>query len=338
MTDGGQARRGPAQGHGVRGPAVVALGGGHGLSASLSALRLLTDQITAVVTVADDGGSSGRLRDELGVLPPGDLRMALSALCDDTDWGRLWRDVLQHRFASDGPLDRHAVGNLLIVALWEILDDPVAGLDQVGRLLGARGRVLPMSAAPLTIEADVRGPDGRVRLVRGQSHVALADGEILHLRLDPTAPPACPEAVAAVLDADWVVLGPGSWFTSVLPHLLVPRLHEALVATTARVVVTLNVQPEDHGAAHGMTVVQHLDALRELAPDLRVHAVVADPAAVGDLDGLTDRCDVLGARLLVRQVRRGDGTPRHDPLRLAATLRDVVEGVLGDVGGPGVAR
>ena len=100
---------------GGRGPAVVALGGGHGLAASLSALRLMTDRLTAVVTVADDGGSSGRLRHELDVLPPGDLRMALAALCDDSDWGHTWRDVLQHRFRSYGPLDQHAVGNLLIV-------------------------------------------------------------------------------------------------------------------------------------------------------------------------------------------------------------------------------
>ncbi len=139
-------RHGPVTGG--RGPAVVALGGGHGLAASLSALRLMTDRLTAVVTVADDGGSSGRLRHELDVLPPGDLRMALAALCDDSDWGHTWRDVLQHRFRSDGPLDQHAVGNLLIVALWELLGDPVAGLDWVGRLLGARGRVLPMSCRP----------------------------------------------------------------------------------------------------------------------------------------------------------------------------------------------
>src|SRR3954463_14865218 len=141
------------------GPRVVALGGGHGLAASLAALRHLTDRLTAVVTVADDGGSSGRLRREFGVLPPGDLRMALSALCDDGEWGRLWRDVLQHRFASAGALNGHALGNLLIVTLWELLDDPVAGLDWVGGLLGARGRVLPMAAVPLDIEAQVLGID-----------------------------------------------------------------------------------------------------------------------------------------------------------------------------------
>src|SRR3954465_11585963 len=138
---------------------AVALGGGHGLAAPLGALGRVTGWVTAVVTVADDGGSSGRLRREFGVLPPGDLRMALSALCDDGEWGRLWRDVLQHRFASAGALHGHAMGNLLILSLWELLGDTVEGLDWVGRLLGARGRVLPMASVPLDIEATVEGLD-----------------------------------------------------------------------------------------------------------------------------------------------------------------------------------
>nr|WP_034647888.1 uridine diphosphate-N-acetylglucosamine-binding protein YvcK [Cellulomonas sp. HZM] len=312
-------------------PRVVALGGGHGLSSSLSALRLMTDHITAVVTVADDGGSSGRLRDELGVLPPGDLRMALAALCDDTDWGRTWRDVLQHRFSSSGDLDRHAVGNLLIVALWELLGDPVAGLDWVGRLLGARGRVLPMSDVPLSIEADVRRPDGSVDVVRGQAAVALTTDAIEHVRLVPDGAGACSEAVDAVLDADWVVLGPGSWYTSVLPHLLLPGLREALHETTARTIVTLNLAPEEHGETAGMHAEDYLEVLHAHAPDLRVHAVLADPAAVDDVAGLARRCESLGSALLLRQVGRGDGTPMHDPLRLAAAYRDVVDGTWGDV-------
>ncbi|ADG74840.1 protein of unknown function UPF0052 and CofD [Cellulomonas flavigena DSM 20109] len=313
-------------------PAVVALGGGHGLAASLSALRLMTDRITAVVTVADDGGSSGRLRDEMDVLPPGDLRMALSALCDDSEWGRTWRDLLQHRFSTDGPLDRHSVGNLLIVALWELLGDTVEGLDLVGRLLGARGRVLPMASVPLRIEADVRTADGTREVVRGQTQVALTPHRIEQLRLRPADPPACPEAVAAIRDADWVVLGPGSWYSSVLPHLLVPELRGALVTTTARVVVTLNLTPDDETA--GMRAVDHLEVLRAHAPELRIHAVVADPASVEDVGELAELCSATGARLLVRQVRRGGRSAVHDPLRLAAALRDVVEGYLGDVGTP----
>src|SRR5664280_2833330 len=143
----------------MNGPRITCLGGGHGLAASLSAARLVTDHLTAIVTVADDGGSSGRLRSEFDVLPPGDLRMALAALCGDTDWGHTWRDVLQHRFAGDGPLGGHALGNLLIVSIWDLLGDPVGGLDLVGRLLGARGRVLPMAAEPLEIIAEIVGHD-----------------------------------------------------------------------------------------------------------------------------------------------------------------------------------
>jgi len=126
-------------------PAVVALGGGHGLAASLTALRNVTTDLTAVVTVADNGGSSGRLRDEFGVLPPGDLRMALAALCGDDRWGQTWARVLQHRFASEGEMHGHSMGNLLIVTLWDLLHDHVDGLDWVAGLLGARGRVLPMA-------------------------------------------------------------------------------------------------------------------------------------------------------------------------------------------------
>ena len=218
----------PRPGAGVTRPAVVALGGGHGLAASLAALRHLTDRLTAVVTVADDGGSSGRLRRELGVLPPGDLRMALAALCDDGEWGRTWRDVLQHRFASEGELHHHAVGNLLIVALWELLGDTVGGLDWVGRLLGARGRVLPMSAVPLTSRPTSSAwtrttPTRCARSAVRPRWRSRPDGS-RRSAWCPDAPPACEEAVAAVRAADWVVLGPGSWFTSVMPHLLVPDL------------------------------------------------------------------------------------------------------------------
>jgi uncharacterized cofD-like protein len=316
-----------------RGPAVVALGGGHGLSATLSALRLLTDQITAVVTVADDGGSSGRLREELDVLPPGDLRMALAALCDDSDWGRTWRDVLQHRFVSAGPLDQHALGNLLIVTLWELLDDPVAGLDWVGGLLGARGRVLPMTEVPLLIEADVLRADGRTETVRGQSAVAVTTDPISQLRLVPQEPAACVHAVQALERADWVILGPGSWYTSVLPHLLVPDLRSALHRADGRVIVTLNLSPEEDGETAGMHAEDYLDVLHAHAPELGVHAVVADPRAVEDVGRLADRCGERDIRLLLRQVGRSDGSPRHDPLRLAAAFRDVVDGVMGDVPG-----
>ena len=355
---GGPGGRGRLADASVRsGPAVVACGGGHGLAASLQALRHLSERITAVVTVADDGGSSGRLRAELGVMPPGDLRMALAALCDDTEWGRTWRDVLQHRFTSDGPLAGHAVGNLLIAALWQQLGDSVEGLDLVGRLLGARGRVLPMSSVPLAIEADVRTPataDGpeRVEVVRGQAAVATTTGRVEGVRLLPPDPPARPEVVEAVRSADWVVLGPGSWFTSVMPHLLVPELAAALRETSAQRCLVLNLVSEEKGETRGMGQADHVRALTAHARGLRLDVVLADPSAVEDVDELADVAAQAGAQLVLRQVRRrgrvrsgsrgqgaaAGGSPtstrsaEHDPLRLAAALRDVLEGAWGDVG------
>ncbi|XBH22751.1 uridine diphosphate-N-acetylglucosamine-binding protein YvcK [Jonesiaceae bacterium BS-20] len=311
-------------------PVVAALGGGHGLAASLSALRLMTDNLTAIVTVADDGGSSGRLRGELNVLPPGDLRMALAALCDDSEWGTTWRDVMQHRFTSQGDLDNHATGNLLIVTLWELLGDTVAGLDWVGRLLGARGRVLPMSNVPLSIEADMK-LDQECFTVTGQSLVASTTGHVEHLRLIPQNPPACPEAVDAVYSADWVVLGPGSWFSSVMPHLLVPELSEALHETRAKRCLTMNLGNADTETT-GMAAADHLAALRHHAPDLRIDAVLADPSSVEDSHALVAEAKQLGATVVFRQVRRGDGTARHDSLRLAAAYQDVFDNFLGDVG------
>ena len=307
------------------GTRVVALGGGHGLAASLAALRRVTRNITAVVTVADDGGSSGRLRRELGVLPPGDLRMALAALCGDDQWGRTWSEVVQHRFRSEGELHDHAVGNLLIVALWELLGDSVEGLDWMGRLLRAEGRVLPMSLEPLDIEAVVSldgDDDGETVTVRGQVAVATATGTVLHISLVPDSPPACPEAVQAVHAADWVVLGPGSWFSSVIPHLLVPDLAAALHRTTARRLVALNLAPQPDETA-GFSPQAHLEVLGRHAPGLALDVVLVDPHTAPDLVALEKVAAGFGARLVVAPVGCPDGSPRHDPERLAAAYRDI---------------
>jgi uncharacterized cofD-like protein len=308
-------------------PAVVALGGGHGLAASLSALRLVTDRITAVVTVADDGGSSGRLRDEFDVLPPGDLRMALAALCDDTEWGHQWRDVLQHRFAGDGQLAGHAVGNLLIVSLWDLLGDTVDGLDLVGRLLNARGRVLPMAAVPLNIEASVIGADpaqtDELTTVRGQVAVATTTGRVLAVRLNPEEPPACDEAVAAIQSADWVILGPGSWFTSVMPHLLVPGVRDALLATSAKRILTLNLVMHT-GETVGFSAADHLEALAAHAPDLHLDVVLADSGVVEDESLLRRIAEGMGAELVLARVSDHGHQGHHDSLRLAAAYRDII--------------
>jgi len=315
---------------------VVALGGGHGLYASLSGLRRVTRDLTAVVTVADDGGSSGRLRREFGVLPPGDLRMALAALCGDDAWGTTWSRVIQHRFAGGGDLQGeegltgHAVGNVLIVALWELLGDTVQGLEWVARLLGAHGRVLPMAAVPLDLVAEVEGADpdrpGEVTTVRGQVACAETTGRVRSVSLIPADPPACPEAVQAIGAADWVVLGPGSWFTSVLPHLLVPELAAALVGTRARRLVALNLAPQP-GETEGFSPHTHLEVLAEHAPDLAIDVVLADRAAAGGATtDLEKAAGLLGARLVLADLAVDDGSPRHDPRRLAGAFAQIFEG------------
>lgn len=330
--------------------AAVALGGGHGLHATLSALRMLADRgvagpVTAVVTVADDGGSSGRLRRELGLLPPGDLRMALAALAGEqlatgavpTDRAVTgdapWIRLLQHRFGGTGALAGHAVGNLLLAGLMEVLDDPVTALDQVGALVGARGRVLPMACEPLDIEAEVTGLEDddphRAHRIRGQVAVASTPGRVRRVRLLPERPRACRPAIAAVRSADLLLLGPGSWFTSVLPHLLMPELRDALVSSAARKVIVLNLAPEP-GETAGFSPEQHLAVLAEHAPDLRVDAVLADTGSVPVPDRLHRAAAVLlapGGRVHLAPIAALDPTtPRHDPQALADALSAVLAG------------
>jgi uncharacterized cofD-like protein len=269
------------------------------------------------------------------VLPPGDLRMALAALCGDDEWGTTWSKVVQHRFGGDaGPagsgLAGHAVGNLLIVALWDLLGDTVAGLDWVGRLLGTGGRVLPMAAVPLDIVAEVLGADparpDEVTTVRGQAECATTPGRVQSITLLPPDPPAVPEAVQAVLDANWVVFGPGSWFTSVLPHLLVPRLAAALHATKARRLVVLNMAPQP-GETDGFSPHKHLEVLAGHAPALTVDVVLADikAAGTGNQANLEKAAGMLGARLVLADVAAADGTPRHDPKLLAGAYAQIFQ-------------
>jgi uncharacterized cofD-like protein len=306
---------------------VVCLGGGKGLSASLRAMRRLTGELTAVVTVADDGGSSGRIRRELSAVPPGDLRMALVALAGEDDWARLWGTAFQHRFGGSGALAGHPIGNLLITGLAEEFGwDTVRALEVAGRLVGAVGRVLPMSTVPLEIAAEVEGlGDEGVWRIRGQVAVATTPGTVRAVSLIPADPPGCPDAIAAIDAAGYVVLGPGSWFTSVLPHVLVPDIAAALRRTDAHRIVTLNVAPEP-GETSGFTPVEYLRVLAEHAPGLRIDTVVADADAVLDARGLMNAVTSLGARLVLEPVAAGDGTPRHDPVRLAKAFARVLYG------------
>ena len=305
-------------------PRIVALGGGHGLYATLSAARRLTPHVTAVVTVADDGGSSGRLRSELDVVPPGDLRMALAALASDTPHGRLWATILQHRFGGSGALAGHPIGNLLLAGLSEVLADPVAALDELGRILGVKGRVLPMCPIALQIEADVAGleSDPRMsRVIRGQVAIATTPGKVRRVRLAPGNPPATRQAVDAVLAADLVVLGPGSWFTSVIPHVLVPGLAAALNSTSARRAMVLNLAAEP-GETAGFSAERHLHVLAQHAPGFTVDDIIVDAARVPserERDQLRRTAALFEAAVRFADVAR-PGTPLHDPARLAEAL------------------
>jgi len=314
---------------------VVAFGGGHGLGASLRALRVLRDklslEITAIVTVGDDGGSSGRLRADRGGLPPGDLRQALAALADPHDPDAGWSaDLLQFRFGGTDPLGGHTVGNLLLTGLMELTGDPVAALDRAGSMVRAVGRVLPMSLEPLSIEASVRGvlpasPD-KVITVTGQHAVAVSRGVVEDVRLVPSAPTACSQAVDAVRSADWLVFGPGSWFTSVIPHLLVPQLARAITASSAKRLVMLNLAMEPETT--GLSLPDHLRALARYLPGLRVDVVLADGKRVGDAIGLRSAAESLRARVKLADVAVTDGGPRHDPAALAEALDEVFSPVL----------
>ena len=313
--------------------AITSLGGGHGLFATLRAVRRIADEVTAVVTVADDGGSSGRLRRELGRIPPGDLRMALAALSADDERGRLWEDVLQHRFGGTGALAGHAVGNLIIAGLTSVLDDEVRALDEIGSLLGICGRVLPMSPRPLDIAAEVVGleDDARVvRPVRGQVAVATTPGQVRRIRLIPDNPPATPDAVEAIMSADMVTLGPGSWFTSVLPHLQVPELVGALRDTSAQRVVVLNLSSEP-GETAGFSSERHVHMLTQHAPDLTLDKILVDESTIGgasERSYLERAAATLSAEVVYADVREidaeGGWTERHDPVKVAAALGELL--------------
>jgi uncharacterized cofD-like protein len=317
---------------GRRWPRVAALGGGRGLSSSLSALRLLPVERTAVVSVADDGASSGKLRRELGILPPGDFRKALVALASTGPAAREVAALFEHRFTS-GPLTGHAVGNLVLAGLFESVGDPAAALAQAIAMVGADATLLPMAEYPLELVGRVRGHDGAdgTVTVRGQAALVDTPGRIEEVRLEPADLPACAAAVRAVRDADVVILGPGSWFTSVLPHLLLPELAAAVAAS--RVVLVLNLA-SGPGETAGMGAADHLAALARLAPEVRPEVVLADPRALDGTaghDALRREAESRGGRVVVAPVATPAGGPRHDAPLLAAALRSVMGELLGPV-------
>jgi uncharacterized cofD-like protein len=307
---------------------VVAFGGGHGLAAALGAWRRLTAQLTAVVTVADDGGSSGRIRREMPVLPPGDLRMALAALAGEAANTQEMAQLLQHRFGGSGVLAGHPVGNLMLTGLTEMHGgDSVRALRALGEVLGAQGQVLPMAEVPLDLVATVASVDPddpqETRRIRGQVAIASTPGRVEEIRVSPADPPVPPEVLQAIAEANVISLGPGSWYTSVLPHLLVPRLRDALARTPARVVVVLNLEPQP-GETDGFSPEEHLRVLLAHLGGVSLHTVIADAGAVVDRRGLLSAVQGCGAELVLAPVAASDGAPRHDPARLAAALASAV--------------
>jgi uncharacterized cofD-like protein len=290
---------------------VVALGGGHGLATTLQALRRHATRVTAVVSVADDGGSSGRLRAMTGLPAPGDLRKCLVALADGSS---LWTRAFEHRF-SGGDLDGHALGNLLIAGLAEVTGDFASALDAAADLLGVTGRVLPATTVPVVLKADVGGAE-----VLGQVNVGGAEGPISAVSVVPHDPPSPAEAVRAVEGADLVVIGPGSLFTSVLATCVVPDIKAALAGRSGGRVYVCNLRPQIPETA-GYRSADHLRTV--LAHGLPVDVVVVDR---GSLDGrrpderqLRAIADGAGIRVVIADLAR-PGRGAHDTVNLGAML------------------
>ncbi len=288
------------------GPHVVALGGGHGLAMTLRAVRGYAGEITAVASVADDGGSTGRLRRDFGVPAPGDLRKCLVALAGDAP---VWPEAFEHRFSA-GELEGHPLGNLMIVGLTETLGDFCQALDEAGRLLGAVGRVLPATTEPVVLKADIEGED-----VEGQVAVQNSAGRIRRVGLIPNDAAACPDALAAIGAADQIVLAPGSLYTSLLPVICVPELRDALEQAAAPVIQVCNLRsqvPE----TNGLDASDHLRAVVEHGG--RVDRFLYEEGGILAAD--TDAMRELGVEPVAGQVARPDGLA-HDPLKLAEALQ-----------------
>lgn len=307
----------------MQNPKVVCLGGGHGLAATLSAMRTLTTNVTAVVTVADNGGSSGRLRAEFNSLPPGDLRMALAALCSDDEWGRSWTEIMQYRFTSDGQMDNHAIGNLLLTALWDKDQDPVKGLDRVGQLLKVVGRVLPMALEPLDIEGNFT-QGGKSQLVRGQVEVAAATGRVSGLCLIPSKPKATPEVLQALAAADWITIGPGSWLSSVMPHFLLAEQAEYFKSSTAKKIMIFNLPDKTTSDEFsGFSLEAHLQVVLDHIPNLKIDVALIDKSLDGKEPKFSQLVAKCGGQVMAFDLADGKQNFHHDRDKLSSAFAHI---------------
>lgn len=310
-----------------RGPKIVVLGGGTGLSNLLRGLKHYSSNITAIVTVADDGGSSGRLRREIGVLPPGDIRNCLSALADEE---KLLTELFQYRFKAGSGLVGHSFGNLFLTAMNEITGNLEQAIAASSKVLAVRGQVLPSTLSDVQLWAELS--DGR-RIV-GESKIAEARGKIVAIGCFPENPPALPRAVKAIQEADYIVIGPGSLYTSIIPNLLVPELVEAIAALTVPRIYVCNIMTEP-GETDGFSVSDHIRAIDRacgkflfdavlVQKDLPSEAALNRYAREGATPVWLDRETILqsGRRIIAANVmeERQNCSVRHNPYRLAKVL------------------
>jgi uncharacterized cofD-like protein len=310
-----------------RGPKIVAIGGGTGLSTLLRGLKRHTGNLTAIVTVADDGGSSGRLRQSLGLPPPGDIRNCLAALSDDED---LLTQLFQYRFLQGEELNGHSFGNLFIAALAGVTGSFDQGLLETGRVLAIHGQVLPSSLGDVALTAD-KLPELADKAVRveGESHIPDVPGRIHRVQLEPNDPPAYPGAIQAILGADMIVVGPGSLYTSVLPNLLVPDVVDAIHASSAFKVYVCNVATQQ-GETDGYNCQQHIEAIENHVGQGLVDLVVAND---GHLDAKPDGMEMVlpefEANTLIQLYTADlvdvDRPWRHDAIKLAEALIALLE-------------
>jgi uncharacterized cofD-like protein len=314
-----------------RGPKVVAIGGGTGLSTLLRGLKQYTSNISAIVTVADDGGSSGRLRRELGVLPPGDFRNCIAALAQSES---LTTQLFQYRFAKGQGLDGHSFGNLFIAAMAAVTGSFESALVESSRVLAVQGRILPSTLQNVTLMADLREEeDGRLNRVTGESSITKTGGTIERVYLEPGDVRPYPEAIRAILDADMIVLGPGSLYTSIMPNLLVRDIVRAIRSNQALKLYVCNVATQ-HGETDGYSAADHVAAIQRCVGKGIMNVVLAndrqdvDLRAAGMPEGvgeLVQPGEVQGARLVLADLIDVEHPWRHDSVKLARSVIDVYQ-------------
>ena len=310
-----------------RGPRVVTIGGGHGLSSLLRGLKTYTRNLTAIVTVADDGGSSGRLRESFGILPPGDIRNCLAALSNDEE---MLTQLFRYRFSGSGGLDGHSFGNLFITALAEITGSFEEAIAESGRVLSVSGRVLPSTLHDVKLVADVQLPNvpNQVRVL-GESSIPKVAGRVRRLWLDPNDAPAFPPALNAILTADMIVVGPGSLYTSLLPNLLVQDLLGAIRASRALKVYVCNIATQS-GETDLYSCSDHIRALEEHVGEHLFNIVLCNDNYEGQLNEgsqwvRTDEKIMADSRLHCADLSDASHPWRHDSAKLARTLIEILD-------------